>query len=241
MESNRVRDQVALVTGASSGIGRATALLFARHGARVVVTARRQSRLEAVARGCRDAGGAAEIFAGDAADEETAVGAVGLALVQFGRLDVVVNCAGQGNYKPLVETSSSDFDELLRANLRSSFLFARHAAPVMIEQRSGTILFVSSVAGLQGAANESVYSATKFAQVGLSQSLDAELRPFGIRVGVVCPGGVKSEFALGRGRTEEGIAQSRMMEAADVAESILFMVTQPPNTRVPALTVRHMG
>lgn len=238
---NRLQNQATLITGASSGIGRATALLFATHGARLVLTARREDRLIQVAQQCRDLGAETHIHAGDAGLEPTSIAATGLALKAFGRLDLLINNAGQGNYKPITETSAEDFDQLLSANLRSSFLFSRHAAPHMISQRSGTILFISSVAGLQGAANESVYSATKFAQVGLSQSLDAELRPNGIRVGVLCPGGVKSEFALGRGRTPESIAQSHMMDPRDVAESILFAATQPPNTRIPTLTVRHMG
>ena len=238
---SRLHNQVALITGASSGIGRATALLFAEGGARLVLTARREDRLHEVAGQCRERGADVHLLAGDAGLEPTATSAIGLALGQFGRVDVLVNNAGQGNYKPLVETSADEFDDLLRANLRSSFLFARHAAPPMIAQRSGTILFISSVAGLQGAPNESAYCASKFAQVGLAQSLDAELRPHGIRVGVLCPGGVKSEFALGRGRTAESIAQSRMMEPADVAEAILFAATQPPNTRIPQLIVRHMG
>lgn len=238
---NRLQNQVALITGASSGIGRATALLFARHGARLLLTARREDRLREVAQQCIDLGAQAFIHPGDAAEELTAQTAIAQAIGHFGRLDLLINNAGQGNYKPLIETSAADFDELVRANLRSGFLFTHHAAPHMIRQRSGTILFISSVAGLQGAPNESVYCATKFAQVGLSQSLDAELRPHGIRVGVLCPGGVKSEFALGRGRTPESIAQSPMMDPSHVAEAILFAATQPPNTRIPTLTVRHMG
>ncbi len=238
---NRLQNQATLITGASSGIGRATALLFAAAGARLLLTARREERLAEVAAECRARGAQAHIHAGDAGLEPTAIAATDLALQHFGRLDLLINNAGQGNYKPITETTAEDFDSLVSANLRSSFLFARQAAPHMIRQRSGTILFISSVAGLQGAANESVYSATKFAQVGLSQSLDAELRPHGIRVGVLCPGGVKSEFALGRGRTAESIAQSRMMDPTHVAESILFAATQPANTRIPTLTVRHMG
>ncbi len=241
MSPGKLHNQVALITGASSGIGRATALLFATHGAHLILTARRENRLHEVAQQCRAQGAQTEIHAGDAGLEPAAIAATDLALETFGHLDILINNAGQGNYKPITETSAADFDNLISANLRSSFLFTRHAAPPMIRQRSGTILFISSVAGLQGAANESVYSATKFAQVGLSQSLDAELRPHGIRVGVLHPGGVKSEFALGRGRTAESIAQSHMMDPADVAESILFAATQPPNTRIPTLTVRHMG
>jgi 3-oxoacyl-[acyl-carrier protein] reductase len=97
------------------------------------------------------------------------------------------------------------------------------------------------VAGLQGAAGESVYCATKFAQAGFAQSLDAELRKHGIKVGTIFPGGVKSEFALGHGRTEESIRDSRMMEPAEVADAIVYACLQPPNVRIPQMTVRHMG
>ena len=240
-ESQLLAGRTVLITGASSGIGRAAALLLARNGARLVLTARRADRLAAVCEAIVSSGGQAVFHAGDAADESSAQASIDLALSTYGQLDILINNAGAGNYKPLVETSAANFDDLVRTNLRSGFLFARHAAPHMIARRSGTILFISSVAGLQGAPNESVYCATKFAQVGLSQSLDAELRPFGIKVGVLCPGGVKSEFALGRGRTEDFIRNSSMMQPEEVAEAILFACTRPANSRIPQLTIRHMG
>ncbi len=129
----------------------------------------------------------------------------------------------------------------MNANMKSSFLFARHAVPHMIEQRSGTLLFISSVAGLQGYAGEAVYCATKFAQVGFAQALDAELRKHGIKVGTICPGGVKTEFAIGKGRTEQSVRDSYMMEPHEVAESIVFACLQSANARILQLTVRHMG
>jgi 3-oxoacyl-[acyl-carrier protein] reductase len=111
----------------------------------------------------------------------------------------------------------------------------------MIAQKSGEILFISSVAGLQGYAGEAVYCASKFAQIGFAQALDGELRKFGVKVGTICPGGVKTEFALGKGRTEESIRSSYMMEPAEVAEAIVFACLQPANARILQLTVRHMG
>ncbi|MDE3103812.1 MAG: SDR family oxidoreductase [Acidobacteriota bacterium] len=233
--------RVALVTGASSGIGHATALALARQGADLVVTARRAERLAALCQQISTLGCRALAVVGDAAEEATAQQAVGLALSSLGRLDILINNAGIGDYKPFVETSAAEYDALLNTNLRSGFLFTRHAVPSMIQQGSGTVIFVSSVAGLQGAAGEAVYSATKFAQVGLAQSLDAELRKHNIKVSVVCPGGVKSEFALGHGRTQEFIDNSRMMEPSEVAGSVVYVCTQPPNVRIPQLIVRHMG
>ncbi len=236
-----VEGRVALVTGASSGVGRATALLLAERGFAVVVTARRGERLREVVRTIEGAGGRAVMVAGDAAEEATAVAAVGMAVREFGRLDVLVNNAGVALYKGLLETTAAEFDEVTWANVRSGFLFAREAARGMVERGEGDIVFVSSVAGLQGAAGESVYSATKFAQVGMAQALDAELRPKGVKVSVVCPGGVKTEFAVGRGRTEESVRASPMLEASEVAEAIVFACMQPANVRIPQMVVRHMG
>jgi 3-oxoacyl-[acyl-carrier protein] reductase len=233
--------KTALITGASAGIGHATAMAMARQGARIVATARREDRLRELCATIRASGGKAVSCAGDAADEATALAAIDLALKTFGSLDILINNAGIGGYKSLVDTSAAEYDTMMDTNVRSGFVFSRHAAPLMIAQRSGTILFVSSVAGLQGAGGEAIYSASKFAQVGFSQALDAELRKHSIKVGVICPGGVKSEFGLGRGRTEEFIRNSRMMEPKEVAEAIVFACTQPANVRIPQMLVRHMG
>jgi NAD(P)-dependent dehydrogenase (short-subunit alcohol dehydrogenase family) len=97
------------------------------------------------------------------------------------------------------------------ANMKSGFLFARHATPPLIAQKSGVILFISSIAGLEGYAGEAVYCASKFAQVGFAQALDAELRAHNINVGAICPGGTKTEFALGKGRSEDYVRNSHMM------------------------------
>lgn len=233
--------KTALVTGASAGIGWATAVALARQGANLVVTARRIERLRQLCAELESLGVKAIFHAGDAAEETTAQEAIALALSTFGHLDILINNAGAGNYKNLVDTSAEEYDALMNANMRSSFLFSRHAAPHMIAQKSGTILFISSIAGLQGVAGEAVYCATKFAQSGFAQSLDAELRKHGIKVGTIFPGGVKTEFAIGKGRTEEDVRRSHMMEPAEVAEAILFACLQPANVRIPQLTVRHMG
>jgi NADP-dependent 3-hydroxy acid dehydrogenase YdfG len=232
---------VVVITGASAGVGWQAAKLFAQHGVKVVAVARREERLRSLCQEITEAGGEAVYQCGDAALEQTAEAAIELAVKRFGKLDIVVCNAGLGNYKKLVATSADEYDELMNSNMRSSFVFARFAAPHLIAQRKGTLLFISSVAGLAGAANESVYCATKFAQIGFAQALDVELRPLGIKVGVLCPGGIKTEFALGKGRTEESIQQSSMLEASEVAEAILFACAQPPNVRVLQMTVRNMG
>lgn len=203
--------KTALVTGASAGIGWATAIALAHQGANLVVTARREERLRQLCAEIEVLGTRAVFYAGGATEENTARRSIGLAIDNFGHLDIVINNAGAGNYKNLIDTSVEEYDSLMDTNMKSGFLFSRFAAPLFIEQQSGTILFISSVAGLQGIGGEAVYCASKFAQIGFAQSLDTELRKHGIKVGTICPGGVKSEFGLGRGRTEEYIRNSHMM------------------------------
>jgi NADP-dependent 3-hydroxy acid dehydrogenase YdfG len=240
-DASTLSRKAVLVTGASAGIGWETALAFAGKGACVVATARRENRLRELCDLIAARGGKAVYHAGDAADEATAHQCVALAIKNFARLDILINNAGAGNYKNLIDTSAEEYDSLMDSNMKSSFLFTRHAVPVMIQQNGGEILFISSVAGLQGYPGEAVYCATKFAQIGFAQALDGELRKHGIKVGVICPGGVKTEFALGKGRTQASVQHSHMLEPKEVAEAILFACSQPANSRILQMTVRHMG
>lgn len=237
----KLKDKVALITGASAGIGRACARALANEGARLVLTARRQERLDALKTELESSGGRAVTFSGDAREESTAIGAVRAATDAFGRIDILVNNAGAGNYKNLVDTSAEEYDELMDTNVRSTFLFTRHAVPVMLRQKSGTILMVSSMAGVYGFGGEAVYCMSKFAQVGFAQALDRELRGSGIKVGAICPGGVKTEFALGKGRTEAGVAASDMLDPDDVAGVVLLACTQSPGSRIIEVQMRTMG
>ncbi|GAB2175011.1 SDR family NAD(P)-dependent oxidoreductase [Dongia sp. agr-C8] len=236
-----MQGKVAVITGASAGIGRATARALAREGASLVLTARREDRLKGLIEEARASGAKGVAVVGDAREEATALQAVEAAKAAFGRIDFLINNVGVGNYKKLVDTSLADYVEMFDGNVRSTFLFARHVAPVMIAQGEGTILMVSSMAGVYGFPGEAVYCATKFAQVGFAQALDKELRPHGIKVGAICPGGVKTEFALGKGRTEDSVRESKMLESEDVAEAILFACTQPKASRIIQIQMRTMA
>jgi 3-oxoacyl-[acyl-carrier protein] reductase len=238
--SQRLSGKTVLITGASAGIGWASALALAGEGANLVLNARRQERLAELESAVRKAGGKAVSLVGDASQEETARQAVDLAVKTFGSLDILINNVGIGNYKNLVDTSVEEYDEMVDSNVRSTFLFTRYAVPIMIKQGSGTILMVSSMAGVYGFGGEAVYCATKFAQVGFAQALDKELRPHGIKVGAICPGGVKTEFALGKGRTEQGVAASGMLDPEDVAGVILMACTQSPSSRIIEVQMRTM-
>jgi 3-oxoacyl-[acyl-carrier protein] reductase len=217
--------KVALITGASAGIGTACARVLAKEGAKLVLTARRQDRLDALQHEAEKLGTQAVSVAGDARDESVAIKTVEAATKAFGQIDILINNAGAGNYKNLIDTSAEEYDQLMDTNVRSTFLFTRHTTPVMLKQKQGTILMISSMAGIYGFAGEAVYCATKFAQVGFAQALDKELRAQGIKVGVICPGGVKTEFAIGKGRTEASVAQSDMLDAEDVAGVVLMSCT----------------
>lgn len=236
----QLQDKVALITGASAGIGRASATLLAREGANLVVTARRADRLDELVAEIEKGGSKAVAVVGDAREEATAERAVKQAQESFGRIDILINNTGMGNYKPLVETSADEYDQMVDTNVRTTFLFTRHVAPVMIEQKSGLILMISSMAGVYGFAGEAVYCMTKFAQVGFAEALDKELKPRGIKVGTICPGGVKTEFAIGTGRTEAGVAESGMLEADDVAQAVLLACAQGPDSRIIQIRMRPM-
>lgn len=237
----KLSGKVAIVTGASSGIGRASALALAAEGAKIIITARRQERLDALVSEINAMNTQAYVVAGDANDEATAKRCVETALNEAGTIDILLNNTGMGNYKNLADTSLEEYDQLMNTNMRSTFIFTRQVVPQMLLQKHGTILMISSMAGLYGFANQAVYCATKFAQVGFAQALDKELRPGGIKVGVICPGGVKTEFALGAGRTEESVAQSGMLEATDVAGAVLLACTQAPGSRIIEIQMRTMN
>jgi len=239
--SDKLEGKVAVITGTSSGIGQACARALAGEGAKLVLTARRQERLEKLKQQIESAGTKAVVVTGDAREEETAVRTVKAALEAFGRIDILVNNTGMGNYRKLVDTSAAEYDEMVDTNLRTTFLFTRHTVPVMLKQKSGTILMISSMAGVYGFGGEAVYCMTKFAQVGFAQALDRELRESGIKVGAICPGGVKTEFALGKGRTEQSVKQSNMLDPEDVAGAVLLACTQSPKSRIIEIQMRTMA
>jgi NADP-dependent 3-hydroxy acid dehydrogenase YdfG len=239
--AGRLQNKVAVITGASAGIGQACARSLMQEGASLVLTARRRDRLEQLVAEAKEFGVKAVAVVGDAREEQTARRTAEEATRAFGRIDILINNAGVGNYKNLVDTSAEEYAEMMDSNMRSTFLFSRYVVPVMIKQRSGLVLMISSMAGVYGFPGEAAYCATKFAQVGFAQGLDKELRQYGIKVGTINPGGVKTEFAIGKGRTEEGVAQSEMLEAEDVAQAVLFACTQSPGSRIIQIQMRTMA
>ncbi len=239
--SELLRDKIAVVTGASRGIGRATALTLGQAGANVVVTARTEAELDGLAGRLEHLGVEALAVVADLTREEDVGRLKDAAHRKFGRVDILVNNAGVGKYGPLASLTAADYDWMMDTNMRSSFLCTAAFLPEMLERERGWVVFVASVAGLKGLPNESVYCATKFAQVGFAQALDYETRERGVKVSVVAPGGAHTSFAIGTGRTEGDPHLEGMMDAQDVAEAVLFAVTQPEKVRVFMIGMRPMS
>ena len=233
----RLTDQVAIVTGASKGIGRASALALAAEGMAVVAVARSGDRLDALATEIAAAGGRCIPVVGDAAAEVTVEAACAAALDGLGQIDMLLNNAGIGSYADFLDTEVGDYDSIMTTNMRSTYLFTRAVVPAMKAQGKGLILQVASQAGLRGFTREAIYCASKHAQVGFTNALRLELQPFGIKVAVICPAGVATEFALGYGRTPEFVENAGFLEAQDIADAVVFAATQRPNARMTQINL----
>ena len=182
-----------LITGASSGIGRAIAERAAKEGARVALVARRKPQLEEVAERVRALGGEAHVLVCDVADRHAALSCTAHADSLLGGIDVAVINAGVGRHRTLVEHDLDDAENLLRVNVLGALYFAHALAPRMLARKEGWMVFMASVAGLLPVPGEAVYSASKFALVGLGEALSMELEPH-VHVLTVCPGAVRGEF-----------------------------------------------
>lgn len=227
--------RVAAITGASSGIGAATARLFVEGGANVVLGARRTERLESLV---SELGDSARAVSTDVGRPEDCRRMVELATAQFGRLDVLVANAGVGMYGSVLDHTEDQIHAMLDTNIGGTIWAVRAALPALLAQGAGDIVIVCSVAGRRAGTNEAVYAATKHAQMGLAQGLDRDLHRSGIRVSAICPGGVVTEFAMGNGRTPQSPELADMLRPKDVAETILAAVTQPQAIRTLVHTLR---
>lgn len=227
---------VVLITGASQGIGAAIAKVFAREirGVKLALVARQEKNLRTVARACVKAGcGAAEIFVCDVSDE-TSVESMATAVRQrFGRVDVLINNAGKWAGAPFAETSAAVFDELVAVNLRSAFLVSRAFLPGLLEQGSGDVFFMSSIAGLGAHPNSAAYCAAKFGVTGLAKVLRAETKQTGIRVCCVHPGATWTPSW-----SASGVAEERIMPVADVARAFVDVYRLSRTTVVEEIVLR---
>jgi NAD(P)-dependent dehydrogenase (short-subunit alcohol dehydrogenase family) len=229
-----LREKVAIVTGASSGIGRATALLYAMHGAKVVVGARRKPELEALVTQIKRVDGEAVSLSGDVKDESFARALVEEAVGRFGRLDVAFNNAGTlGEMAPVYEISSAGWRDTLDTNLTSAFFAAKYQARAMLETQGGSLIFTSTFVGhTVGFSGMAAYAASKAGLIGLVQVLAAELGPRGIRANALLPGGTDTPMGRQVARTAEARAAvaslhalKRLATPEEIAQSALYLAS----------------
>ena len=237
----RLKDKIALVTGASRGIGYASSLALAKEGATIVGTARTKKDLDALVDAVAKQGGKAKAITCDVTKSAEVAACVKQTIDAFGRLDILVNNAGIGGYRPFLDWTEDDYDRIMAVNAKSTWLFSKEVIPHMLKQGGGNIVNLSSVAGLQGYPSEGIYCMSKFAQVALSQSLDREFYTKNIQVSLVCPGGVETHFAIGDGRTYDGANMKGFSTAEDVAEAVVLAVIPRPRTRVVNVILRPMN
>jgi 3-oxoacyl-[acyl-carrier protein] reductase len=233
-----LQDHVVVITGASAGIGRATAHELVAAGARVVLGARRRDRLDALEAEHAGRVVGVEMDVRAPADSQRLVAT---ALERFSRLDALVANAGIGMYGGILDHPDEALQTMLDTNVAGTVWPIRAAVPAMIEAGRGDIIIVASVAGFRGGADEAVYAATKFAQVGLAGALDRELREHGIRVTTIGPAGTSTEFAMGAGRYEGMPALETYLKPEDIAFAIRTCLEQPRSVRTQWWTIWSMG
>lgn len=229
---------VIVITGATAGMGAATAKELVELGAKVVLNARNEARLqETVLELGKDN---ATYVAGDCSDPEVSRAIAKKAIDTFGTIDAVVANAGIGMYGSVLDHSDDEVNRMMRTNYEGTVHILRATLPTMIAKGVGDVVIVSSVAGFRGGGDEAIYAGTKHAQVGLAGSLDRELREKGVRVALVCPAGTDTEFALGTGRTAGDPVLSSFLRSEDIAFQIVQILRQPRSVRTHIWTLWSM-
>ncbi|MBA3373095.1 MAG: SDR family NAD(P)-dependent oxidoreductase [Euzebyaceae bacterium] len=244
MANPRLAGKVALVTGASSGIGEATALALAAEGAAVAIGARRVDRIDALADKISAGGGRALTLDLDVTQEQQAHDAVGRTRADLGGLDIVVNNAGVMLLGPILDADTSDWRRMIETNVLGLMYVTNAALPRLVEQGSGDIVQVSSVAGRLAREGSGVYNASKWAVNAFSESLRQEVTARGVRVTLVEPGAVATELsdhithAESKQRVKERVTKMRPLESSDIAAGVVYVVTQPPHVSVNEVLIR---
>jgi 3-oxoacyl-[acyl-carrier protein] reductase len=237
--AKRLDGQIAIVTGSSSGIGKAIALTFAQEGAIVVVAARRKQLCEDVAAQIRERGGEAFAIQTDVTDESAVDRLIAQAVTRYERLDILVNNAGTVSGGRLADTSTKAFDDVIHTNLRGTFFCCRAGFRQMKKQKTGgTIINMSSVAGVQAWAGTGTYSASKHGVMALTKALADEGRPYKIKSMAICPGAVADELVDASPRE---IERSEKISPYDIAETAVYLATLGPYAIVHQVIVDRLG
>jgi NAD(P)-dependent dehydrogenase (short-subunit alcohol dehydrogenase family) len=233
MKTSSQTNPVVLITGALTGIGRATAIAFAQEGARIIVSGRREEEGRKLETELRELGAEAEFIRADVRHEDDVRNLVDQTVQRFGRLDVAVNNAGtEGKTGPITEQSPESYAAAFDTNVLGTLLSLKHELRVMSAQKSGSIVNLSSTFGRVGAPGASLYVASKHAVEGLTKSAALEGAPFGVRVNVVAPGPIETEMLSRFARSDErkasfaaGVPLKRLGRAEEIADAIVFLAS----------------
>ena len=226
MAESSLRGKVALVTGASSGLGRSFALALAEAGAKVFLAARREDKLREVVEEIARAGGEAAYHVVDVRVVPALYDLVDVLLARFKRLDILVNNAGVGYRSPLLETRRSEIMEMLETDLAAAIYLSQASLNALLRAAPSDIVNVSSIAGLEGFAEGTVYCAAKSGLVGFTRALAQELKPANIRVTAICPGSIETDFFE---RFRPTLERPQMLRPDDAVRALLYVLTSPSN------------
>ncbi len=234
--SGRLSGKVAIVTGASRGVGRAICIALAGEGATIALAARDQAKLSETARLVRQAGGQGEIVVTDLEQEESIKNLVRTAGERFGRLDILVNCAGVTHSAALEQTSTDDWQRCMWLNARAPFILCREALGYLREVEQGCIVNIGSIVAVKGYPLQSAYTASKHALRGMTMSLAEELRGSSVRVHLICSGGIDTEMVS---RVRPDIKKDELIKPAEIAEMVVYLVTHKGNAVIDEFFIRR--
>jgi NADP-dependent 3-hydroxy acid dehydrogenase YdfG len=230
--------KVFVITGATSGVGQATAIELVAQGAKVALNARDNTKLSALVSKLGSANAIG--VAGDCSKPEVCRSLAKAAIGTFGTIDGVIPNAGVGLYGSILDYTDEEVNQMMRTNFEGTVHLVRACVPTMIDKAIGDIVIVSSVAGFYGAGKEAIYAGTKHAQVGLANGLDHELREKGIRVALICPAGISTNFAFGSGRNPNMPKLATYLRPEEVAHQIIHVLRQPKSMRTFIWTMWSM-
>lgn len=236
-----IRDKVAVVTGASKGIGRQTALALAAAGADLAISARSSELLETLANEIKNTGRKAFIFSGDMSKEPDIQNFIKQTVDYFGRIDILVNNAGVGHFYPVAGMPTEIWDEMFNLNVRGTFIATREALPYLRKSGEAVVVNVVSLAGKNAFVNGGGYAATKHAVLGFSRCLMLEERKNGIRVLAICPGSVDTHFFQDQQGPEENKMKpnlEKVLKPGDIADTILHMIRMPQRAMISEVDIR---
>jgi len=234
----KLQDKIAVITGAGKGIGRETARLFLDEGAKLVLVSRTKSDLESFVNEHKDRSDDILTITCDVSQEENISKIVNETIEKFGRIDILVNNAGFGIFDNMVDSKLGDYDAMFNTNVRALYMLTKAFLPSMINQKSGTIINIASIAGKQGFATGTIYCATKHAVMGMSRALMMEVRQYNIRVIAVCPGSVDTDFFRPESQTKLSSSKESVLGSQDIAETCLLAATLPENAMMTEIEIR---